>query len=152
VGGVGWRVLGEDALERHAAAWGEKVDLVSPGFFRVRKGGEPHAKDKDTTQALNDLTLVQEKVDDGQDRDMLIAHLLQAAIRSESSERYDSFAKLANDRPLIELHDLLELAPSGEQIPIDEVEPASDIVRSSRPAPCRTAPCPRRPTRHWPRP
>ena len=29
---------------------------------------------------------------------MLVAHLLQAAIRSESSERYGAFAKLANDR------------------------------------------------------
>jgi glutamate synthase (ferredoxin) len=129
VGGIGWQALGEDVLERHASGWSETVDLTSPGFFRVRKGGEPHGKDKDTTQALNDLTLVQEKVDDDQDRGMLVAHLLQAAIRSESSERYDAFAKLANDRPLIELHDLLELVPTGEPIPVDEVEPASEIVR-----------------------
>ena len=27
---------------------GDRPDLASPGFFRVRKGGEPHAKDKDT--------------------------------------------------------------------------------------------------------
>ncbi|HKE77008.1 MAG TPA: glutamate synthase-related protein [Acidimicrobiales bacterium] len=128
VGGVGWEVLGEDVLARHEAAWGGAADLESPGFFRVRKGGEPHTKDKDTVQALNDLTLVQEKAD-GQDRDMLIAHLLQSAIRSESSERYDAFAKLANDRPLIELHDLLELVPAHEPVSIDEVEPAADIVR-----------------------
>ena len=99
---------------------------MSPGFFRVRKGGEPHTKDKDTVQALNDLTLVQETGDNGQDRDMLVAHLLQAAIRSESSERYDAFAKLANDRALVELHDLLELAPPGEPIPLDEVEPVTN--------------------------
>ncbi len=128
VGGIGWDALGEDVLARHAAAWGGTTDLESPGYFRVRKGGEPHSKDKDTVQALNDLTLVQEKGGDGQDRDMLVAHLLQAAIRSESSERYDAFAKLANDRPLIELHDLLELVPA-EPIPVDEVEPAADIAR-----------------------
>ncbi|HEX6425043.1 MAG TPA: glutamate synthase large subunit, partial [Acidimicrobiales bacterium] len=129
VGGIGWRELGEDVLARHAAGWGDRVDLSSPGFFRVRKGGEPHAKDKDTTQALNDLTLVQEKADDGQDRAMLVAHLLQSAIRTESSQRYEAFAKLANDRALIELHDLLELAPAGDPIGIDEVEPASEIVK-----------------------
>jgi glutamate synthase (ferredoxin) len=128
-GGIGWHALGEDVLARHAAGWGDRVDLESPGFFRVRKGGEPHSKDKDTTQALNDLTLVQDKGDDGQDRDMLVAHLLQAAIRSESSERYDAFAKLANDRALIELHDLLELATPGEPISLDEVEPAAEIAR-----------------------
>ena len=129
VGGVGWRELGEDVLERHADGWGSAPGLVSPGFFRVRKGGEPHTKDKDTVQALNDLTLVQDTDGDGPDRDMLVAHLLQAAIRSESSERYDAFAKLANDRALVELHDLLELAPAGEAVSLDEVEPASEIVR-----------------------
>ncbi len=129
VGGIGWHALGEDVLARHAAGWGDRADLESPGFFRVRKGGEPHSKDKDTTQALNDLTLVQDKGDDGQDRDMLVAHLLQSAIRSESSERYDAFAKLANDRALIELHDLIELATPGEPIGLDEVEPAAVIAR-----------------------
>jgi glutamate synthase (ferredoxin) len=129
VGGMGWHELGHDVLARHRAAWGERVDLESPGFFRVRKGGEPHAKDKDTVQALNDLTLVQERLSDGQTRDMLVAHLLQAAIRTESSERYDAFAKLANDRPLIELHDLLELVPTSEPIAIEDVEPASEIVQ-----------------------
>jgi len=129
VGGMGWHGLGEDVLARHAAAWGDRPDLASPGFFRVRKGGEPHAKDKDTVQALNDLSLVQEPPGDGQTREMLTAHLLQAAIRSESSERYDAFAKLANDRAVIELHDLLELVPAGEPVPVDEVEPARAIVR-----------------------
>ena len=129
VGGIGWDALGEDVLARHTAAWGERPQLASPGFYRVRKGGEPHAKDKETTQALNDLTLVQEAADTEQDRAMLVAHLLQAAIRGESSERYDAFAKLANDRPLIELHDLLELVPAREPISIDEVEPATEIVR-----------------------
>jgi len=129
VGGMGWQALGEDVLARHAAAWSGRPDLASPGFFRVRKGGEPHAKDKDTVQALNDLSLVQEPPGDGQTREMLTAHLLQAAIRSESSERYDAFAKLANDRALIELHDLLELVPAAEPVPVDEVEPARAIVR-----------------------
>ncbi|HEX8805058.1 MAG TPA: glutamate synthase large subunit, partial [Acidimicrobiales bacterium] len=128
VGGVGWLALGEDVLARHRSAWGDRADLESPGFYRVRKGGEPHGKDKETVQALNDLTLVQDQVTDGQSREMLTAHLLQAAIRSESSARYDVFAKMVNDRPLVELHDLLEL-DSGTPIPLDEVEPAREIVR-----------------------
>jgi glutamate synthase domain-containing protein 1 len=76
VGGIGWTALGEDVMARHAAAWGDRVVLESPGFYRVRKGGEPHGKDKDTVQALNDLTLVQEQPADGQTRAMLTAHLL----------------------------------------------------------------------------
>ena len=63
---------------------------------------------------------MQEPQADGQTREMLTAHLLQAAIRSESSERYDAFAKLANDRVLIELHDLLELVPAPDPVPVDD--------------------------------
>src|SRR4030095_15000587 len=129
VGGMGWQALGEDVLARHAAAWSGRPDLASPGFFPVRTGGEPHAQGKDTAHALKDLALVQEPPGDGQTREMLTAHLLQAAIRSESSERYDAFAKLANDRPLIELHDLLELVPASEPVAIDEVEPAAEIAK-----------------------
>ncbi|HEV7760276.1 MAG TPA: glutamate synthase large subunit [Acidimicrobiales bacterium] len=129
VGGLGWTELGEDAVALHTAAWVDEADLQSPGFYRVRKGGEPHTKDKDTVQALNDLSLVQESVSDGQSREMLAAHLLQAAIRSESSDRYESFAKLVDQRPIQELHDLLELVPASEPLAIDEVEPAAVIVK-----------------------
>jgi glutamate synthase domain-containing protein 2/glutamate synthase domain-containing protein 1/glutamate synthase domain-containing protein 3 len=129
VGGIGWTELGEDALALHSAAWVDESDLQSPGFYRVRKGGEPHTKDKDTVQALNDLSLVQESVPEGQTREMLAAHLLQAAIRSESSDRYEAFAKLVDQRPVQELHDLLELVPASEPLSIDEVEPAASIVK-----------------------
>jgi len=129
VGGIGWRHLGQDALDRHASAWGDRVDLASPGFYRVRKGGEPHGKDKDTVQALNDLTLVQDTPADGQTREMLAAHLLQSAIRAESTERYEAFAKMVADRPLLELHDLLELVPAATPVPLDEVEPATEIAK-----------------------
>jgi glutamate synthase (ferredoxin) len=132
VGGIGWRELGEDVLARHHHAWDDpdrEPDLDSPGFYRVRKGGEYHVHGKDEVQALNDLTLVQETPPDGQDRDMLAAHLLQRAIASESSEAYQRFADLVNDRPLTELHDLLELVAAGDPVPLDEVEPAREIVR-----------------------
>ncbi len=128
VGGVGWVELGEDVLSRHRAAWTDRADLESPGYIRVRKGGEPHSKDKDTVQALNDLSLVQDEPD-GRGRDMLAAHLLQAAIRSESSDRYEAFRKLVDERPVIELHDLLEMATAVAPVPLDEVEPAREIVR-----------------------
>jgi glutamate synthase domain-containing protein 2/glutamate synthase domain-containing protein 1/glutamate synthase domain-containing protein 3 len=64
VGGVGWDVLGADVLGWHrAAGWDADaaaevaVDLESPGFFRVRKGGEPHGHSKEMVDALTQLTL-----------------------------------------------------------------------------------------------
>ncbi len=124
VGGVGWEVLGADVLTRHSSA-----GLSSPGYYRDRKGGEYHTHDKDVVATLNALTLVKEPAADGGEADVALAHLLQRALRSESSDVYDRFARLVNERPDTELHDLLELSPTGDPIPLDEVEPASDIVK-----------------------
>ncbi|MGY6500537.1 MAG: glutamate synthase-related protein [Acidimicrobiales bacterium] len=167
VGGVGWTVLGEDVLTRHAQAWPGEGDpaLASPGWVRDRKGGEYHSNSKEMIDALHEvtraaqptpqrtarspkpvdsdeLTAVAEAETDArsaadeadlaatpdQIADMTAAHLLQRAIRGESSELYDAFARLVNERPSTELHDLLELVPASEPIPIDEVEPASAIA------------------------
>jgi glutamate synthase (ferredoxin) len=134
-GGLGWEALGQDVLTRHAAAYppeGEP-ELESPGFVRVRKGGERHGLSKEVVQALNDLTLVQESpplaTRDPQVADMAAAHLLQRAIAGESSELYEQFARLVNEREPLELHDLLELVPAAEPVPLDEVEPAREILR-----------------------
>jgi glutamate synthase (ferredoxin) len=128
VGGIGWRELGEDVLERHRSAYPDAA-LDSPGFYRVRKGGEYHTKGKEVVQALNDLSLVQETPPDGETREMVAAHLLQRAIRADRYELYETFAAMVNDRPVTELHDLLELVPVADSIPLDQVEPASEIVR-----------------------
>jgi len=135
VGGIGWRVLGEDALAHHAEAFppdGEP-DLESPGYYRVRKGGEYHAHSKEVTQALNELTLVLEtpKVSerDPQAVDQAAAHLLQSAIAGRDDGRYEAFVRLVTERPPTELNDLLEWGALGPPVPLEEVEPASEIAR-----------------------
>jgi glutamate synthase domain-containing protein 2/glutamate synthase domain-containing protein 1/glutamate synthase domain-containing protein 3 len=138
VGGIGWRALGEDVVARHAAAYperddgGETVELSSPGYFRVRKGGEAHGLGKEVVQALNDLTLVQETPPlaerDPAVRDMAAAHLLQRAVAGGSYEGYETFARLVDERAPLELHDLLELVPAGDPVSLDEVEPAASIA------------------------
>jgi glutamate synthase domain-containing protein 2/glutamate synthase domain-containing protein 1/glutamate synthase domain-containing protein 3 len=111
VGGIGWRALGEDVLARHRRMGDE---LESPGFYRVRKGGERHGKDKEVVDALAAMTA---------------AHLLQRAVSEGSDERYEAFAALVNGRPALELADLLEPVAAGPAVPVDEVEPAAEIVR-----------------------
>jgi len=129
VGGIGWAELGHDVLAQHASA-----ELASPGYYRDRKGGEYHAHDKEVVDTLNSLTAIPDpggngEGDDRQVRDMAEAHVLQQAIRGESSDVYDRFARLVNERPPTELHDLLELAPQGDPIPLEDVEPASEIAK-----------------------
>ncbi|MGI9119140.1 MAG: glutamate synthase large subunit [Acidimicrobiales bacterium] len=126
VGGIGWDAMGQDVLDRHGDAWPAEsttpVQLESPGYFRVRKGGEYHGKGKDVVDALNDMSLVKST------QEMAAAHLLQRAIKGASDGLYDRFAALVNERPPIELVDLLELVPTGPPVPLDEVEPVSTIV------------------------
>ena len=110
VGGVGWAELGEDALRRHGEG-----RVVEGGYYRALKNkGEYHTHNDAVVKALNE---------------MKSAHMLQAAIRDGSSETYDKFAALVNGRPPTELHDLLEFVPAGPPVPVDEVEPASEIVK-----------------------
>ncbi len=65
VGGIGWDELGADALARHAEG-----RLAEGGYYRVRKRGEFHTHTDEVVKALNE---------------MKAAHLLQAAIRQETS-------------------------------------------------------------------
>jgi glutamate synthase (ferredoxin) len=123
VGGIGWEELGGDLVAEHA-----DTALASPGFFRVRRNGEYHALGKDVVQKLNDLTLVQEQPEDRQAADMAAAHLLQRAINGESYDTYEEFARLVDQRPPTELHDLLELVDADQPIPLDDVEPAANIA------------------------
>jgi glutamate synthase domain-containing protein 2/glutamate synthase domain-containing protein 1/glutamate synthase domain-containing protein 3 len=134
VGGIGWDALGADVLRWHADAFGPPdVTLPSPGFFRVRREGEPHAHSKEVVQALNDLAVVEESQPlaerDPAVADMAAAHVLQRAIAGESYDLYERFAALVDNRRPLELNDLLEVVADGDPVPLDEVEPASEIVR-----------------------
>jgi glutamate synthase domain-containing protein 2/glutamate synthase domain-containing protein 1/glutamate synthase domain-containing protein 3 len=114
VGGLGFTELEQDVLERHARAWTGAARLENPGFVKFRKGGERHATDPEVVEALHEVAA---------------AHALRKAVRDEDRQRYERFADLVNGREPLELRDLLELAPAGAPVPLDEVEPAESIVR-----------------------
>jgi glutamate synthase (ferredoxin) len=60
--------------------------------------------------------------------DQRAAHLLQRAVVDRRTELYEEFSKLVGSRPVNELHDLLEVVPEHEPVPIDEVEPVERIT------------------------
>jgi glutamate synthase (ferredoxin) len=99
-GGVGFAELERELLERRAA-----TELENPGYVKFRKGGEPHATGPPVVEALRQA-----------------AHALRRG-------KYDRFAALVNGRDPLELRDLLEPAPTGPPLPLEEVEPAEAIVR-----------------------
>jgi glutamate synthase (ferredoxin) len=98
IGGVGFAELERELLARRQAD-----ELENPGYVKFRKGGEPHATNPEVVEAL------------------------QHAVATQDRDAYDRYAELVNDRTILELRDLLELAPE-QAVPVEEVEPASAII------------------------
>jgi glutamate synthase (NADPH/NADH) large chain len=112
--GVGFDILAEEALRRHALGYPKQaVDrlpvLPNPGEFHWRADGERHMWDP---PAIADL---------------------QVAARTNSADAYQRFSEHANRdaRTRCALRGLLKLKVGGNggPIPIDEVQSAKEIVR-----------------------
>jgi glutamate synthase domain-containing protein 2/glutamate synthase domain-containing protein 1/glutamate synthase domain-containing protein 3 len=124
LGGIGLDELARDALDRHQAGQAEVARLENPGWFKHRPGGEYHATNPSVMQALQ--FAVREGAEmRGSKRG---AHLLQQAVKGGGFERYRHFASLVNERPPAALRDLLQLRPAADAVPLDEVEPAANIL------------------------
>jgi glutamate synthase (ferredoxin) len=104
VGGIGFERLAADVAERHAR-YTSDVDEIE-GFYKHRRGGVPHIAAPRTVLAI------------------------QKAVRSGSQEDYDAYLSVVQeDRPVMELRDLLSIEPLGPPVPLDEVEPVERIMR-----------------------
>jgi len=109
--GVGLREIAQEAVERHRHAYGdnpiyhEMLDVGGDYAFRLR--GEDHAWTPQTVAGL------------------------QHAVRGNSPEEYRAFAAAINDQSerLLTIRGLMTLQAAAEPVPLDEVEPASEIVR-----------------------
>ncbi|TMC50027.1 MAG: glutamate synthase large subunit [Chloroflexi bacterium] len=111
IGGIGLDVIAREALARHANAFPE-VRVAEPaleegGHYQWRRNGEFHQWNPETIGAL------------------------QHAVKTGDVTWYGKYAAMVNDqsRQLKSLRGLMELKPSGLPVPLEEVEPASDIVK-----------------------
>src|SRR4029453_6264144 len=124
LGGIGLDELAFDSLDRHQAGRAEVARLENPGWFKHRPGGEYHATNPEVMQALH-FTVRDGAEMKGSKRG---APLLQQAVKGGGFERYRHYAGLVNERSPAALRDLLETRPAGPAVPLDEVEPAADIM------------------------
>jgi len=110
VGGIGLDVIAQEVLLRHHAAYPERAvgDHVLPvgGLYQWRATGEAHLFTPESV------------------------HALQKAVRTNSKVSYRNYAKLVNEQSgkLCTLRSLLDFK-AGAPIPIEEVEPATAIMK-----------------------
>ena len=111
VEGVGIEEIAEEAVRWHRDAYGDNpvyadaLDVGGDYAFRIR--GEDHMWTPDTISSL------------------------QHATRANDARTYDEYSRLVNEQNenLRTLRGLFELKLAGEAVPLDEVEPASEIVK-----------------------
>ena len=110
--GAGLERLAKDALKRHARGFptderDRVAELANPGDYHWRAGGERHMWNP-----------------------RMISRLQHAA-RANSADAYEQFARLANEDTTrtCSLRGLLQFRSDVEPLPLDVVEPASEIVK-----------------------
>jgi glutamate synthase domain-containing protein 2/glutamate synthase domain-containing protein 1/glutamate synthase domain-containing protein 3 len=132
IGGVGIDVLATEALERHARAYPAAPDRLLPvgGVYAWRRDGEHHMWNPET------IALVQHAVR-AANGDVGAAlkgdHAAHEAVReSPAFGKYREYARMVNEDAARQatLRGLLQIGDAGiEPIPLEEVEPASEIVK-----------------------
>ena len=109
--GVGLKEVAEETVRRHAQAYGDnplyKNMLDVGGIYQYRLRGEDHAWTPENVA------------------------FLQHAVRGNKPKDYEEFAKSINEQSerLLTIRGLMEFRKADEAIPLDEVEPASEIVK-----------------------
>jgi len=104
IGGLDFREIAADILHRHRDAYGDSDMLEYGGDYKYKHDGEYHSFNPHVVDALH------------------------KAIVEGRAEEYRRFADLVQSRDPMSIRDLL-LVKKGNPIPLEEVEPLSEITR-----------------------
>ncbi|MCX7592284.1 MAG: glutamate synthase-related protein [Fischerella sp.] len=107
IGGLSVSDLAQEVLSFHSKAFPELTTkkLENLGFVQYRPGGEYHMNSPELAKALH------------------------KALDGKNYDHYEVYKKYLQDRPLTALRDLLDFQSDRAPIPIEEVEPVSEIVK-----------------------
>ena len=112
IGGIGIEEIEEESRVRHSFAY---VDLVVPGSMQLESGGFYQWRRDGEFHMWNPTTIAK----------------LQYAAKSDDWNTYREFAEWANGyaQQMCTIRGLLEFKQAAKPLPIDEVEPAVEIVK-----------------------
>ena len=112
IGGVGLEQLSTEAMERHFRAYPRTDRELLPvgGVLQWRRDGELHVWNPDSIAKLQ--------------------HAVEG-VNGDRHESYEEFARLVNEHAARRglLRGLMNLVPAGPAVPLEEVEPATEIVK-----------------------
>ncbi len=113
IGGIGLEAIAEETLRRHARGY-PKTD-EAPGDLDLDVGGEYHWRRRGERHLITPE----------------VVSNLQMAVRDNDPKAYQTFARLVNDQTHRQctLRGLLEFRRFRKPIPVEEVEPAREIVK-----------------------
>jgi len=107
-GAIGLERIARDVLEFHEEAYQGPAVLPDRGEYRFRKKGEYHAFNPAVFKNLH------------------------KAVREQSRQSYDDYAKAVNERPPAAVRDLLTWQTARKPVPLEEVEPIEEIIKRFR--------------------
>ncbi len=103
--GADFADLEAEQRELAAAAWDPLTPVAQGGLLKYMHDGEYHMYNPDVIATL------------------------QAAVATGDYDQYKQYAALVNGRPVSCLRDLFALAPAAAPVPLEEVEPATEILK-----------------------
>lgn len=95
----------QDLFNLSRKAWAKRKPLEHGGLLKYVHGGEYHAYNPDVVQTL------------------------QKAVKSGDTNDYHDFSAQVNTRPVATLRDLMTLKKTGQSLPLEKIEPATDLFK-----------------------
>jgi glutamate synthase (ferredoxin) len=119
IGGLTVKELASEVMSFHCKAFPELTikKLENFGFVQFRPGGEYHMNSPEMAKALHKA--VAEYKGQGTEKEALPG----------TTNYYELYRKILSERPITALRDLLEFESDRPSIPIEEVEPITEIVK-----------------------
>ena len=95
----------QDLFNLSRKAWAKRKPLEHGGLLKYVHGGEYHAFNPDVVQTL------------------------QHAVKTGETSDYHAFSAQVNQRPVATLRDLMKLKKTDTSIPLEKIEPASELFK-----------------------
>lgn len=123
LGGVSLEDIASETIMMRPEA--TKSKLVNYGYYKpVPKLGEYHINSSDLAKLLHDAIGL-DKTISGEKRD----EVENDGVKPKNVANYEIFKKSLETAPLANIRDLLDFDPDRPSIPVEEVEPASEIMK-----------------------